>query len=53
MIANVVGPVCETRRHLRHRRARWTWCEAGDLVVFRTAGAYAAAMSSTYNSAAR
>jgi diaminopimelate decarboxylase len=24
--------------------------EAGDLVVFRTAGAYAAAMSSTYNS---
>ena len=24
MIANVVGPVCEIRRHLRHRRARWT-----------------------------
>ena len=24
--------------------------EAGDLIVFRTAGAYAAAMSSTYNS---
>ena len=32
--ANVVGPVCEP----------------GDLLVFRTAGAYAAAMSSTYNS---
>ena len=27
--------------------------DAGDLVVFRTAGAYAAAMSSTYNSAGR
>ena len=24
--------------------------EAGDLILFRTAGAYAAAMSSTYNS---
>ena len=37
-------------RHLRHRRARWTGSSAGDLIVFRTAGAYAAAMSSTYNS---
>ena len=32
-------------------RARWTEVAADDLVVFRTAGAYAAAMSSTYNSA--
>ena len=48
-IANVVGPVCEsgdtfaTARHMDR-------VGAGDLVVFRTAGAYAAAMSSTYNS---
>ncbi len=47
--ANVVGPVCEsgdtfaTARHMDR-------LEAGDLIVFRTAGAYAAAMSSTYNS---
>lgn len=47
--ANVVGPVCEsgdtfaTARHMDR-------LESGDLVVFRTAGAYAAAMSSTYNS---
>ena len=49
MVANVVGPVCETGdtfaigRSLDH-------AEAGDLFVFRTAGAYAATMASTYNS---
>ncbi len=47
--ANVVGPVCElgdtfaTARHMDR-------VGPGELVVFRTAGAYAAAMSSTYNS---
>jgi diaminopimelate decarboxylase len=47
--ANVVGPVCEsgdtfaTARHMDR-------VDPGDLIVFRTAGAYAAAMSSTYNS---
>jgi diaminopimelate decarboxylase len=47
--ANVVGPVCEsgdtfaTGRHMDE-------VGAGDLIVFRTAGAYAATMSSTYNS---
>ena len=31
-------------------RARWTRSSAGDLIVFRTAGAYGATMSSGYNS---
>ncbi|MGN6850203.1 MAG: diaminopimelate decarboxylase [Sphingomicrobium sp.] len=48
-IANVVGPVCETGDTFATGR-RMDEAEAGDLVIFRTAGAYAAAMSSTYNS---
>jgi diaminopimelate decarboxylase len=47
--ANVVGPVCETGDTFATGR-EMDRVEAGDLVVFRTAGAYAAAMSSTYNS---
>jgi diaminopimelate decarboxylase len=47
--ANVVGPVCETGDTFAMARAM-DEVAAGDLVVFRTAGAYAAAMSSTYNS---
>ena len=47
--ANVVGPVCETGDTFATRRDM-DEVAAGDLVVFRTAGAYAAAMSSTYNS---
>jgi diaminopimelate decarboxylase len=47
--ANVVGPVCETGDTFAMARDM-DRVEAGDLVVFRTAGAYAAAMSSTYNS---
>jgi diaminopimelate decarboxylase len=47
--ANVVGPVCETGDTFATAR-EIDRVEAGDLVVFRTAGAYAAAMSSTYNS---
>jgi len=47
--ANVVGPVCETGDTFATAR-RMDDVGAGDLVVFRTAGAYAAAMSSTYNS---
>jgi diaminopimelate decarboxylase len=46
---NVVGPVCETGDTFATRRDM-DEVEAGDLVVFRTAGAYAAAMASTYNS---
>ena len=49
MIANVVGPVCETGDTFATARDM-DRLGAGELVVFRTAGAYAAAMSSTYNS---
>jgi diaminopimelate decarboxylase len=47
--ANVVGPVCETGDTFATAR-EMDLVEPGDLLVFRTAGAYAAAMSSTYNS---
>ncbi|MFL6765470.1 MAG: diaminopimelate decarboxylase [Sphingomicrobium sp.] len=49
--ANVVGPVCETGDTFATAR-ELEEVAAGDLVIFRTAGAYAAAMSSTYNSRA-
>lgn len=49
MVANVVGPVCETGDTFATAR-EMDAVTAGDLVFFRTAGAYAAAMSSTYNS---
>ena len=49
--ANVVGPVCETGDTFATGRTM-DEVAAGDLIVFRTAGAYAAAMSSTYNSRA-
>lgn len=48
-IANVVGPVCETGDTFATARTM-DRVDADDLIVFRTAGAYAAAMSSTYNS---
>jgi diaminopimelate decarboxylase len=48
-VANVVGPVCETGDTFATARDMDS-VGAGDLVVFRTAGAYAAAMASTYNS---
>ena len=47
--ANVVGPVCETGDTFATGR-QMDEVTDGDLVVFRTAGAYAAAMASTYNS---
>lgn len=46
---NIVGPVCETGDTFATGR-RMDVVNAGDLIIFRTAGAYAAAMSSTYNS---
>ena len=49
MVANVVGPVCESGDTFAMAR-ELVAVEAGDLVLFRTAGAYAAAMASTYNS---
>ena len=48
-IANVVGPLCETGDTFATAR-EMDRVEPGDLVVFRTAGAYGAAMSGTYNS---
>lgn len=47
-VSNVVGPVCETGDTFAMGRPM-DEVGPGDLVVFRTAGAYAAAMSSTYN----
>lgn len=46
---NVVGPVCETGDTFAMGRDM-DRVEAGELVLFRTAGAYAATMASTYNS---
>jgi diaminopimelate decarboxylase len=49
IVANVVGPVCESGDTFALAREMDSVSE-GDLVVFRTAGAYGAAMSSGYNS---
>ncbi len=49
MIANVVGPVCESTDTFAVAR-EMDAVAAGDLLVFRTAGAYGATMASTYNS---
>lgn len=45
---DVVGPVCETGDTFAKQRPLPP-LKSGDLLVFRTAGAYGAAMSSTYN----
>ena len=47
--AHIVGPICETGDTFAMDRL----CDvlgAGDLAVFRTAGAYGATMASSYNS---
>lgn len=49
MVANVVGPVCESGDTFAMAREMDAVGD-GELVVFRTAGAYSAAMSSGYNS---
>ena len=46
---DVVGPVCETGDVFARDRILPVF-EAGDLIAFRSAGAYGAAMSNTYNS---
>lgn len=46
---DVVGPVCESSDFLAKYR-RMPPVKAGDLLAIRTAGAYGASMSSTYNS---
>lgn len=49
MTATVVGPVCESGDTFAENR-EMPAVAAGDLIVFRTAGAYGATMASTYNS---
>ncbi len=49
MAADVVGPVCETGDTFATGRDLER-VEAGDLMIIRSAGAYAATMGSTYNS---
>jgi len=49
MIANVVGPVCESGDTFATGRDM-DKVEEGELVAFMTAGAYGATMASTYNS---
>jgi diaminopimelate decarboxylase len=49
MIADVVGPICESGDTFAKERTMDA-VQSGDLVIFRTAGAYGAAMASTYNS---
>jgi diaminopimelate decarboxylase len=51
MIANIVGPICESSDTFAMGR-EIDAVAAGDLAVFRTAGAYGATMASTYNSRA-
>ncbi|MCH2547491.1 MAG: diaminopimelate decarboxylase [Alphaproteobacteria bacterium] len=46
---DIVGPVCETGDTFAEQRLL-PMPASGDLLVFRTAGAYGAVMSSTYNS---
>ncbi|MHB9880998.1 diaminopimelate decarboxylase [Pacificimonas sp. ICDLI1SI03] len=49
MVADVVGPVCETGDTFASQRTL-PQLDTGDLMVFRTAGAYGAAMANSYNS---
>ena len=49
IVADVVGPVCETGDYLGHNRDL-PRPEAGDLLAVMTAGAYGAVAASTYNS---
>jgi diaminopimelate decarboxylase len=51
MVANVVGPVCETGDTFAMAR-EIDAVAAGDLAIFRSAGAYGATMASFYNSRA-
>lgn len=51
VVANIVGPICETGDTFAMGR-EIDVVQAGDLAVFRTAGAYGATMANTYNSRA-
>ncbi|HEX9964867.1 MAG TPA: diaminopimelate decarboxylase [Allosphingosinicella sp.] len=49
MLADIVGPICETGDTFARSR-EIDRVQAGELMIIRTAGAYAATMGSTYNS---
>lgn len=49
MVADVVGPLCETGDSFAFSRTI-DWVEPGDLVAVRSCGAYAATMANNYNS---
>jgi diaminopimelate decarboxylase len=49
MVADIVGPVCETGDTFARSR-QTDRVQSGDLMIIRTAGAYAATMANTYNS---
>ncbi len=51
MVAHIVGPICESSDTFAMNRTIDV-VKAGDLGVFRTAGAYGATMANTYNSRA-
>ncbi|RKF20973.1 diaminopimelate decarboxylase [Altericroceibacterium spongiae] len=51
MVAHIVGPICESSDTFAKNREIDT-VKAGDLAIFRTAGAYGATMANTYNSRA-
>lgn len=48
-LVDIVGPVCETGDSFAQKRLMRLPSQ-GDLIAFRTAGAYGASMASTYNS---
>jgi bifunctional diaminopimelate decarboxylase / aspartate kinase len=48
VVANVVGPICESSDFLGHDRLM-PECQSGDVMLIATAGAYSRAMSSNYN----
>ena len=51
IVADIVGPICESGDFLAQNRR--IAVQAGDLLVVRNAGAYAASMASNYNSRPR
>lgn len=52
-LMDVVGPICETGDFFGKNRSLPLNLQAGDLVYLRSAGAYASAMASNYNSRPR
>ena len=50
-LADIVGPICETGDFLA--RDRMISAQAGDLLLVRSAGAYASSMASNYNTRGR